>query len=254
MTNTTNLGNKKIKTGNWNVFQYETIDSTNEEIKRLYNKVRDKKIIVVADEQSQGKGRYKRKWISPKNSGLYASWLLFNYEGEVEILPILTGLTCIKCLEEYCSEKFLLKWPNDLILSNKKLGGVLIEKYKGSVIVGIGINLIPREELPLTSISLNQSSSFKYDDFKLLRDNILFDITKKLENNLNHLRVNGPEMFLDEVNKYLTMPIGHSIRFIKDNTVFNAKVVGLGQGGRLKVELENKKVITLNSEEVSLNL
>lgn len=247
----------KIKIGDWDVFQYESIDSTNEEIKRRYIASENKKLIVVSNEQTVGKGRHKRKWISPKNSGLYASWSLCNYPREVEILPVVVALTCIKCLEEFSDEKkekYFLKWPNDLITAGKKLGGVLIEKYKNSIIIGIGINLISNDMLPLTSISLNQLNSFKNNDFVSLRNDVLFRLTIKLEDNLNQLYSNGSGRFLKEAQEYLTTPRGTSIRFIKDNTVFNAKVVGLSQEGRLKVELENKKVVILNSEEVSVNL
>lgn len=246
MTNTVNSGNKKIKIGDWDVFQYETLNSTSEEIKRLYDESISKKLIVVSDEQSQGKGRLKRKWISPKNSGLYASWLLYNHESEIGILPFLAGIACIKCLEKYSCEQFFLKWPNDLIVKNKKLGGVLIEKYKDSVIIGIGINLIHDQNFPVTSISLDKLNVS--NDFKSVRDELLQKLVFEIDNTLKFEN----KHILQEAGKYLTTQKGELIQFIKDNVIFNGKVVGLSGNGSLGVELENKKIVYLNSEEFSI--
>lgn len=246
MTNTVNSWNKKIKIGDWDVFQYEIVNSTNEEIKRLYDESISKKLIVVSNEQNQGKGRLKRKWISPKNSGLYASWLLYNYEGEIGILPFLAGIACIKCLEKYSREQFFLKWPNDLIVKNKKLGGILIEKYKDSVIIGIGINLIYDQNFPATSVSLDMLNVSR--DFKLLRDELLEKLVFEIDNTLKFEN----KHILEKARKYLTTQKGELIQFIKDNVIFNGKVVGLSGNGSLSVELENKKIVSLNSEEFSI--
>ena len=71
------LNNYKKKILNWDLIEYNSIDSTNEQIKRLYCPPYERNLIVVSNEQTCGKGRYGRKWVSPYSCGFYGSWLLY---------------------------------------------------------------------------------------------------------------------------------------------------------------------------------
>jgi BirA family transcriptional regulator, biotin operon repressor / biotin---[acetyl-CoA-carboxylase] ligase len=106
--------------------------------------------IVVADHQTAGRGRLERRWESPKGSALLVSFVL-------EPNPLLS-LAAGVAAAEACGPDVRLKWPNDLLLQGKKLGGILVETTPVRAICGIGINLTwapdgaakleqPREEL-----------------------------------------------------------------------------------------------------------
>jgi BirA family biotin operon repressor/biotin-[acetyl-CoA-carboxylase] ligase len=118
---------------------------------------------VLAGEQLEGRGSRGRSWHSPPG-GLWLSVLLCPATlGGIEVVSLRVGLVLAAALEAFTSEPVQLKWPNDLILDRRKLGGILCEaRWQGGVLawvaVGIGVNVqnpIPRE-LEETAISLAQ--------------------------------------------------------------------------------------------------
>jgi BirA family biotin operon repressor/biotin-[acetyl-CoA-carboxylase] ligase len=112
--------------------------------------------VVVADDQSAGRGRWDREWLSSPGSSLLFS-LVLRPAWETDRLGLLTvaaGLACAEGLSEVTGIEARLKWPNDIMLSSRKVGGVLIEtRVSGhrvdAVVVGIGVNLdLPEDDLP----------------------------------------------------------------------------------------------------------
>ena len=152
-------------------------------------------------------------------------------------------------MKGFVNSKPLIKWPNDIIINDKKVGGVLIEIYQNSYIIcGIGINLFPSSFYPACATSLVQNNIGTFLNFKDLRGKILESLTCELDNGLKL----EASFVLDKVTSYLSTPPDSSVQFIKDNQPFRAVVLGLSQNGELIVELENKKIIALNSREVNL--
>ncbi len=136
----------------WAVHHLETTDSTNDVAAALLRQGASARTVVVADRQTAGRGRQGRGFASPAG-GLYASLLV---EAEVADLPAvvvaLAGLAAAESIEEAAAvEGVQLKWPNDLWVDGRKVGGILLETAdtEGPVVVGIGINLgaVP-EDLP----------------------------------------------------------------------------------------------------------
>lgn len=255
----------EIKTKEWIVFEYDILDSTNEELKRRvvakeakHDTKYDKGIIVVSNEQTKGKGCYDKCWISPLNSGLYASWLFHsgnkvNLSLSLQLFSLLLGLCCVETLIEFINSKPFIKWPNDVVVGGKKIGGILIEIYQYSyIIAGIGINLFPNSLFPACATSLCEHSTNLALNFKDLRDKVLNTLSCKLNDSFKLFGEKGASFVLDKVTSYLSTPPGSSVQFIKDNQPFRAVVLGLSQNGELIVELENKKIIMLSSREVNL--
>lgn len=89
--------------------------------------------IVVAEEQTAGRGRLDRTWTAPPGSALLASFV-------VEPNP-LASIAAGVAAAEACGAEVRLKWPNDLLLDGRKLGGILVEGSPGRMVIGIGINL-----------------------------------------------------------------------------------------------------------------
>lgn len=237
----------------WDLVELESVDSTNEEAKRLFKCNSYSKLIVISNEQKNGKGRYSRSWLSPSKCGLYGSWFLANCASSQEVLPLLCALVCVKSLQLSTKKAgFFVKWPNDLIFNNKKLGGILIEIQRSSVIIGIGMNIYKNATLPSTAISLEQIVSDLDKDFYSFRLKLLTEITKELEKYLHLLFQKGNKFILDTLKPFLIPSFGSSINFIKDDEIFSAKVLDLGNNGELIVELENKTVTQLRSNEISI--
>ncbi len=93
--------------------------------------------VVAAEEQTAGQGRHGHSWHSAKGAGLYCSIVL-------EPAPLLTlalGLAAAEAIAEAAGVACDLRWPNDLMLGEKKLGGILVQLSEGKAVAGIGINL-----------------------------------------------------------------------------------------------------------------
>jgi BirA family biotin operon repressor/biotin-[acetyl-CoA-carboxylase] ligase len=89
--------------------------------------------VVVAEHQTAGRGRLGRRWEAPPGSALLASWVMpFN-----ELAPLAAGVAAAQA----CGAAVRLKWPNDLLLEGRKLGGILVERTGHKCVVGTGINL-----------------------------------------------------------------------------------------------------------------
>ncbi|WP_434595594.1 biotin--[acetyl-CoA-carboxylase] ligase [Streptomyces sp. A5-4] len=113
--------------------------------------------VLVAEEQTQGRGRLDRRWSAPARSGLFFSVLLKPTEVPVERwgwLPLLTGVAVATALSRSAGVDTALKWPNDLLVTvdgeERKAGGILAERAADGVVVGIGINVsLAEQELPV---------------------------------------------------------------------------------------------------------
>ena len=132
-------------------FYYDSIDSTNEEAKRLIDSGKIKEtLVIVADEQTRGKGTRGRTWDSPKGAGIYLSVVHLPKKNKffetTTLYTLACGIACVESVYEVCKIKPSLKPVNDIYFSGKKLGGILIESklYESgisSLITGIGINV-----------------------------------------------------------------------------------------------------------------
>ncbi|MFD7442252.1 biotin--[acetyl-CoA-carboxylase] ligase [Streptomyces sp. NPDC059909] len=134
--------------------------------------------VLVAEEQTAGRGRLDRDWTAPARSGLFLSVLL---KPDVPVerwgwLPLLTGVAVATGLARAAGADFTLKWPNDLLVKvggeNRKTGGILAERIgQDGVVIGIGVNVTLREdELPVPQAgSLALADAVSTDRDTLLR-------------------------------------------------------------------------------------
>lgn len=120
---------------------YDRIGSTSERALELARAGALPGTVVVANQQTAGRGRRGATWESPARSGLWMSVLLSRRHYSIH-LPLLVGLACAEGIEAYVPRVHVdIKWPNDLLVGRLKLGGVLCESEGESVVVGIGINV-----------------------------------------------------------------------------------------------------------------
>jgi BirA family biotin operon repressor/biotin-[acetyl-CoA-carboxylase] ligase len=129
---------------------FDKVESTNDIAKDFAIKGYREGTVVIADSQSRGRGRLGRRWESPSGVGIYLS-IILKPEKVMPQLTLVTGISVVEAIQHItCYEESLrsrscagLKWPNDIIINGKKVGGILTEGIlKGSrVIVGIGVNV-----------------------------------------------------------------------------------------------------------------
>lgn len=162
---------------------FETIGSTNEEAKAW---ARDESTpalhgaIVSADEQTKGRGRRGRDWVSPKGKGVYLSivWRPEIAPAQIGQLTIVTALGASRALKEISGLNIETKWPNDLLIKRKKIGGILCEaEIKNGaiefVVAGVGLNanfektdLPERPIFPATSLSMEAGKKISIADLQ----------------------------------------------------------------------------------------
>lgn len=125
---------------------FSEIDSTNAEAGRLIRSGEKGIQLIVADSQSAGKGRRGRNWVSPAASGLYLS-LAYPFVLEADSLQglsLVAALTVLSVIEDLGAGNLQLKWPNDILVDNRKLSGILLELHNDNdqtwVVFGIGVN------------------------------------------------------------------------------------------------------------------
>jgi BirA family transcriptional regulator, biotin operon repressor / biotin---[acetyl-CoA-carboxylase] ligase len=117
-------------------------------------------LVVFAEQQDGGRGRLDRSWQSPPRAGLLMSALLRpQVPGAVlPLVPLLTGVAVVEAVRAVAGLEAVLKWPNDVLVGDRKLGGILVERVDDAVVVGVGINVSTRpDELPVpaaTSIGI----------------------------------------------------------------------------------------------------
>jgi BirA family biotin operon repressor/biotin-[acetyl-CoA-carboxylase] ligase len=121
---------------------YESVTSTNSVAKELAQTGAPSGTVVIAEEQTAGKGRKGREFFSPLG-GVYLSLILRLDLGESEVLLLTTGtaVAAARAIEESCGIQVRIKWVNDLYLDGKKVAGILAEANASFVIIGIGVNL-----------------------------------------------------------------------------------------------------------------
>ena len=204
----------------------ETVKSTNTWLSNFFLNIGDE---VLAIKQIEGKGRRGNTWNSDYG-GLYFSLVSPNNK----LLPFITGISVVESLVEV-KDNIQLKWPNDIIINGKKLGGILCESYGNYTIVGIGLNIS-------NNILLSDAISLKDINYNLDRLDFIYSFKLNFNDNLSL----SSEKILEKYTK-LDFLIGKKIDWNKGSGI----VQSIDVDGSLIVEVSDK-IVHLYSEEVSI--
>jgi BirA family biotin operon repressor/biotin-[acetyl-CoA-carboxylase] ligase len=123
---------------------HDLLGSTSDRLKELARRGAPEWMVVLADQQSAGRGREGRPWVSPRG-GLYLSVLLRPRVAQLGLLPLAAGVAVVETAAEH-GVSAQLKWPNDVLVGGRKLAGILAEAASGAggaewVVLGIGLNV-----------------------------------------------------------------------------------------------------------------
>ncbi len=158
------------------IHTFDTLDSTNVKLRELASQGAGEGTVVIATQQTQGRGRNKRTWSSPEG-GLYLSALLYPRDKKkISELPLVAGVALAQAAKELLPKSIdvSVKWPNDCLLNWKKVGGILCESLGENFfhlsIIGIGLNVnVPNETLtpflsnPFSATSFLAETGGKFD-------------------------------------------------------------------------------------------
>ena len=155
----------------WRVEVLPLAGSTNEVVAERAKAGEEPGLVVVAEEQSAGRGRLDRSWVSPPRAGLTFSVLLRPQADHLGWVSLLGGLAVAQALRQQAGVDAVLKWPNDVLVEGRKVAGLLSQAVQGpdglAVVLGIGLNVTTRrEELPVpeaTSLALEGAETTDRD-------------------------------------------------------------------------------------------
>ncbi len=170
-----------------NIIFRDTIGSTNVFLKRLAQEGACEGTVVIADEQSAGLGRLGREWFSKKGENLLFSVLLRPQllPGKLFVLTMIIALAGIDAVQDITGLNAMVKWPNDIYIGGKKLGGILsefsvIQGVVQHLVLGMGLNVNWKPEVERTLL-YPTSSIFAESHKKVSREEILINLLKRLE-------------------------------------------------------------------------
>lgn len=171
----------------WKIREYSVIDSTNLEAKRLLERGEGAGLVLWAHHQTKGRGRFNRGWWSLPGKSLLVS-LVFEGLGGFEATR-LVSVAAVTAIVRGGGNGPLIKWPNDLVYSNRKVGGILSESFttrgKSFVIVGLGINVsyLPEEldRSPHSSVTSLLVEERRFWDTRLLLSHLLKEIESRMK-------------------------------------------------------------------------
>ena len=222
---------------NYKIQYIETIESTNQYSWNLITKNIKNATVVITKNQTNGKGQRENKWFSSPNKSLTFSIIMKANKKYDEMLSLKTGISVIDGIKKNTSIDCHLKWPNDIMINEKKLGGILIEKKKDNIVIGIGINV--NEDLEhINPLVKKYSTSLK------IMSNLSIQLEKLLANILNEFEYNYYQKNYKKIIKTWEKNCCHinkNITFNKDYKIISGKFAGLANNGNAIINIDGEK-------------
>ena len=238
------------------LIKLDAIDSTNEFLKGLSNnQILENFTVVTAEYQTNGKGQMGAVWDSEPSKNLIMSVLVSDFVTDINQIfniNIVVSVSIIQVLEDFNIPELSIKWPNDIMSYNKKIGGILIEnsiKSDGSInsIVGLGLNVnqMNFENLPkASSLALICKTSFD-------KEVILLKIVESLEKNIQNWNHNSHLLWSEYINKLFKK--GIPMPFSDENQQnFMGIIQGVSPIGKLQILLEDDSISEFDVKEIQM--
>ena len=242
------------KTIGKSIIHFNTIESTNDYAKQIAPNETEG-TVIISEEQIKGRGRLGRQWYSVFGEGIWMSIIL---KPSIEpykapFLTLIAGASIADTLNNFGVET-LIKWPNDVIINNKKVSGILTELSAeidriNHVVLGIGINVKTMEFSQ--EISGIATSLYK-EGYKTSRVDIVQNILQRFEKlYFEYVNNNSKEETLEICRRYSAI-IGKDIYVINSGERELVKCIGINEDGNLIVETLDKGIKEIISGEISI--
>lgn len=202
--------------------------------------------IILSDEQTLGRGRHHRKWKSTAYKGIYLSIILKPkiLKGESTLISLLSAVAVAESFKDFYPFNIDIKWPNDILISEKKVAGILIEiNTQGNkimhIIVGIGVNVLQNEE-NLSGELANQATSLLLESgLEIPREAIIVQILQNFERWYKELQEKGPQPILSSWKHLSSYWQGRRVKVSTIDRSFIGITQGINDDGCLMVKKEN---------------
>jgi len=238
---------------------HDQIDSTNTSLVALSRDVPESTgVVCLAEQQTAGRGRRGREWVSPFGSNLYCSVLWRFQDGPASLsgLSLAIGVAVIKALNAHGIQGVGLKWPNDIYWQQKKLGGILVEvsgESNGpcSAVIGLGLNLhLSSDEASNIEQDWVDISQILGSDHKISRNDLQASLLEQFFHVISHYTEQSFAQYRDEWRLCDCMQ-GQSVNLFVGKQVVAGTVLGINDDGLLLLQTQEGKVQCYASGEVS---
>jgi len=225
------------------------ISSTMDAAREAAGRGADAGTVIVAGEQTAGRGRLKREWISPRGS-IAVSIILYPDIATIPYLMMIAPLAAVHTIECIAGTKAQIKWPNDILINGKKVGGILIEnELRGDKvaysIVGIGINVdldvAGHPEIAATATSLHGEN---------LRPDIMRSLLEEFEKLYLKLPGGGGEIYKAWRDRLITL--GQKVRAVSNESVIEGTAEAVDESGALYIRQPDGAMVKVVAGDVTL--
>lgn len=240
---------------NMELYLLDTVDSTNNEAKRMIANGLADNALIVANEQTGGRGRLGRSFFSPKNTGAYMTFVFHPDVPIADAVAVTTAasVAVVRAISRLTTLKPQIKWVNDVYLNNKKICGILTEAitdfetgFTHSVIIGIGVNTTTDnfpKEISNTATALNFCGLSRNMLIAAISDEmfaICSDVTRS-------------STYIEDYRSH-SLVIGKKITYYKNNEKYSATAIDIDNDGSLVVKNELGQTEILHSGEITVRL
>ncbi len=234
------------------VIAYPSLSSTNDIAKRQAKKGAREGTVILAEEQTAGRGRLKRAWLSPKGS-IALSIILHPTPTQLPSLIMVASLAVARCIEKVGGLETQIKWPNDVLINGKKVCGILIESdVRGSAVdyavigIGINVNLKPADfpEIAATATSLAQELGREISQREMIRC-LLVEAE-----NLYLALPEGDSVFREWRDRLVTL--GKEVELISGKTSYQGVAESVASDGSLLLRQPDGHLMKIVAGDVSL--
>ncbi|MBI4982436.1 MAG: biotin--[acetyl-CoA-carboxylase] ligase [Candidatus Omnitrophica bacterium] len=234
------------------IYYYDTISSTMDVAVELGMKSAVDGALIVAEAQTKGRGRLGRIWFSPKYKGIYLSIILRPkiLPNQASLLTLLAAVSVCEAVKDVCNLELQIKWPNDLLIKNKKIGGILTELNAeidkvNFIVIGLGLNV----NNDLKSL-ISQATSLKEENKEAVsRIKLLQEILLRTEDNYLLLQNQGQRIFLEKWRQY-SVTLGKRVKVYCQKKHIEGDAVDIDSDGGLLVRRDTGVIEKVLSGDV----
>lgn len=238
------------------VYFFESVTSTQKVAKEYAMNGAKHGTLIVADEQTEGRGRMVRKWYSPKGTGIWASFIL-RPDIQIQHAPQLTLLSAVAVVQAIKKVTHItpeIKWPNDILISGRKVCGILTELQAEedriqSVILGIGIN-VNQDKNDFSAEIIKKATSLKIELGKTVNRSSLIQSLCYYIEQLLHLYISEGFTPIKSLWETYAVSIGKRISARTVKGTFNGVALGINNEGVLLLKQDNGDIVEIISADI----
>lgn len=240
------------------ILYYPSVNSTNEVAMTLsLQNGAESGTVIIADKQEKGRGRIGRQWISPPGVNVYMSIILQPAvkPRDAAVLTMLASVATAKALEKETGQSILLKWPNDLIMSGRKVGGILTEvradpdKIKAAIIgIGINVNMDKRSfpsEIRRIATSLKAETGIDYS-----RSSVIIRVLRQFEACYKDFEKNGKRPVLEDM-KTRSATLGKRIILADNKEICSGIAEDIDDFGMLHLRMDSGDIRLFSTGDIN---